>query len=230
MILIANGRAEGIQLAQTEILVVPPAVAIQYHSDLRTDWQLVSIPKSILAEVAAHGGNLWRLQLPLNERILNDKATGRLFGALAEEHTSRGLASSLAIDALARLLLVEVLRQLERRQSCSTWVSLPPRQLRSILNFIEANLGNELRLADLAALQGRSPYYFCRIFKSATGLSPRQYVLRCRVARAKLLLANDSLDLAGIALESGFGSQSHFGTTFRRITGCTPKQFRQMAA
>ena len=68
------------------------------------------------------------------------------------------------------------------------------------------------------------------IFKQATGLSPHQYILHRRIERAKELLSDHRRNLAGIALESGFGSQSHFGTIFRRLTGCTPKKFRQLAA
>jgi AraC family transcriptional regulator len=72
-----------------------------------------------------------------------------------------------------------------------------------------------------------SPYHFARLFKHSTGLPPHQYVIACRVERAKeLLRERDRLPLADVAAEVGFSSQSHFTRHFKRLVGVTPRRFR----
>ena len=74
-----------------------------------------------------------------------------------------------------------------------------------------------------------SPFHFSRAFKQATGSAPHQFVIARRVRRAQLLLAAGSCSQAQIAYETGFASQSHFASTFRRVTGMTPGQYRRTA-
>nr|WP_058998923.1 helix-turn-helix transcriptional regulator [Leptolyngbya sp. NIES-2104] len=68
-----------------------------------------------------------------------------------------------------------------------------------------------------------SPHHFSRLFKQSTGLSPHQYVIRCRVERAKQLLLKGEMTIAEVAATVGFYDQSHFAHYFRRLMGVTPK-------
>ena len=72
-----------------------------------------------------------------------------------------------------------------------------------------------------------SPSYFSRLFKQSTGYAPHQYVIRCRVERAKKLLLQEKLTIADIAYSLGFAHQSHLNRHFKRLVGVTPKKFRQ---
>jgi AraC family transcriptional regulator len=60
-----------------------------------------------------------------------------------------------------------------------------------------------------------SPYYFSRLFKQSTGLSPHQYLLHQRGERAKHLLADPRRRIADVSQEVGFAAQSHFATRRR---------------
>jgi AraC-like DNA-binding protein len=213
-----------------ETVVLPPALRQPFPLEKGRVWHGVVIPESALLDLLAHGVRPWQLQLPSKVITLRCADIASRMRTLVAESKHEALASQFAIDALARLLLVAILRNLEPSQVQSTWVPLPPRQLREILNHIDANLESDIRLAELAQIHGWSPYYFCRIFKKSTGLTPHQYVLRQRVEKAKNLLGNSSLDLSNVALEAGFANQSHFGTIFRRFTGYTPKQYRLAVA
>lgn len=103
---------------------------------------------------------------------------------------------------------------------------LPKYKLRRAVEYIDANLTEDIALDDLAGLTRMSVFYFVRLFKQSTGLSPHQYVLRERVERAKKLLAGEQHSITEIALEVGCSSHSHFSTVFRRVTGETPKTYR----
>jgi AraC family transcriptional regulator len=104
---------------------------------------------------------------------------------------------------------------------------MPQARLQRVLEYMQAHLDQEVSLAALAAVGQMSPYYFSRLFKQSTGLSPHQYVLQQRIAWATRLLAEPRLSVAAIAYRVGFASQAHFTAIFRRWVGTTPQQYRR---
>ena len=104
--------------------------------------------------------------------------------------------------------------------------SLTSTQLQQVRDYINTHLDRDLSLVQIAGVINISPTYFASLFKSATGISPHQYVIRQRVERAKLLLLKTDLMIADIALQVGFSSQSHLTQQFKRLTGMTPKRAR----
>jgi AraC family transcriptional regulator len=104
--------------------------------------------------------------------------------------------------------------------------SMPTTRLNRVLEFINQNLAQDLRLWELAQIAGMSPNYFCEQFKVSTGLSPYQYILRCRIERAKQYLRDPKVTLACAGAAAGFADQSHFTKVFRRVVGVTPMKFR----
>lgn len=115
-----------------------------------------------------------------------------------------------------------------RSASPHSQASIAPYRLRKAQEFLEANLCSEIRLDDVAAAAGLSPYHFCRQFKRATGSSPLRYVLERRIERAKKLIVETEASLVNIALELGFSSQSHFTSIFRKLAGQTPHRYREL--
>jgi AraC family transcriptional regulator len=104
---------------------------------------------------------------------------------------------------------------------------LAPAVLRRVQLFVVANLERPIPLSDLAARAGLSEFHFARAFRSATGTTPRVFVERARIERAKELLGESDLSLAEVAARTGLGSQSRFTTTFRKATGFTPATYRR---
>jgi transcriptional regulator GlxA family with amidase domain len=101
--------------------------------------------------------------------------------------------------------------------------------LRRAIHFVNDNLDSRLKWDDIAAAIGIDRFAFGRSFKRATGMTPHQYVIRCRLRRAMRLLARSDLTLADIALEVGCSCQSHLTTLFRKYLGTTPGAFRVSA-
>jgi AraC family transcriptional regulator len=99
--------------------------------------------------------------------------------------------------------------------------------LAAVLDYIDENLEGRLTLPKLSEIARLSVFAFVRSFKTSTGLPPHRYILRRRVERAKLLLADAALNIAEVALRCGFGDQSAFTTTFRRLTLQTPSAYRE---
>ena len=95
--------------------------------------------------------------------------------------------------------------------------------LRQVIEYVHAHLDQELGLAELAAIAHLSPHYFTRLFKQSTGSTPHQFVIRCRVERAKTLLLSGKSSIAEIAQQVGFANQAHLNVHIKRSLGVTPK-------
>lgn len=103
---------------------------------------------------------------------------------------------------------------------------LPAPRLKRTLEYVDAHLGENITLADLAQNSNLSLYYFATLFKKSTGLSPHRYILHRRVSRAQQLLQNTDLSVLDVSLDLGFQHQNNFARAFRRVTGMTPTGFR----
>jgi AraC-like DNA-binding protein/ligand-binding sensor protein len=97
-------------------------------------------------------------------------------------------------------------------------------------DFIAAHLADELSLRDVARAAHMSPFYFCKIFKGATGLTFTDYLGRARVEKTKELLLNPNTRISEAAFAVGFQSLSQFNRVFRRITGESPTHHREHGA
>lgn len=84
-----------------------------------------------------------------------------------------------------------------------------------------------MSLRELSSLVQISPHYFSQLFKQTTGTTPHQYVIRCRIERAKYLMQQNKLPLAEIATQVGFTDQSHLHRHFKRLVGVTPKTYQR---
>lgn len=96
-----------------------------------------------------------------------------------------------------------------------------------IANYVEANLGKDIALTDLAQLVGLSRFHFLRAFKKTTAETPYQYLLRRRIERAQALLTEGKLLVTEIASAVGFKDSTQFIRTFRRKVGVTPGKYRE---
>ena len=85
-------------------------------------------------------------------------------------------------------------------------------------------MNDEITLETLAEIVHLSPYHFARLFKSATGMPPYQYVLQCRVEQAKALLITGRHSISEVADMVGFATQSHLNRHVRKMLKVTPRE------
>jgi len=89
-----------------------------------------------------------------------------------------------------------------------------------------SKIDGDISIAEIADACGLSRSYFIVAFRETTGLTPYQWVLSLRVARAREMLADADLTLAEIALRCGCADQSHFTRVFTRAFGTSPGRSR----
>jgi AraC family transcriptional regulator len=179
-----------------------------------------------LNQIAAENGFSTGIQLN-HQVIFTDPTILHIAQLLRAEVQSDGLAGSLYVESLRNLLGVHLLRNYSQEvpRKLET-VAIDHLQLQQIKDYIEAHLADDLAIAHLAALIPMSQFHFARSFKAAIGAPPHQYITQRRVEQAKVLLAVTQLPIIEIAEQVGFSNQSHFTSQFRKLTGATPKQYR----
>ncbi|MGN1022594.1 MAG: helix-turn-helix domain-containing protein [Lachnospiraceae bacterium] len=98
------------------------------------------------------------------------------------------------------------------------------------ISYISEHFDEPLRLGTLAEVACLSPYYFSRLFRRTTGMTPHQYVLETRIRSAKFLLSSTERSVKEIAVDTGFPDESSFCACFRAKTGNTPSDYRKSLA
>jgi AraC-like DNA-binding protein len=140
-------------------------------------------------------------------------------GFLAEELRHGGfdglrstLAEELLVGALGRGLGIarEVL----------------PAALARAVGFIDARYRDPITVAEVAAASGSSESRLHALFKQRLQVSPKRYIAGRRMKQAALLLEQDGLAIAEIALQVGYGDQSAFTRAFKREFGVAPARYR----
>lgn len=136
--------------------------------------------------------------------------------------------ASAADDLAAEELLIALLKTaLEGDRRSGSGGRTNARLIRRTKEFLEAELANPLRLADIGRAVGASPAYLTDMFRRAEGIPLHQYLTQLRLARALAELPHTD-DLTGLALDAGFSSHSHFSAMFRRAFWMTPSRFRHL--
>ena len=107
---------------------------------------------------------------------------------------------------------------------------LPRDKLDNVLVYIDASLGESLKVRHLAERVGLSQFHFARMFRRSVGQPPHEYLTQLRMERAKGLLRDTELPLARVATLVGYQTQAHFTGVFHREVGTTPRSYRLAAA
>ena len=152
--------------------------------------------------------------------------------SLLSELQEANVVGRLYADSLAIALAMQLIRHYSSLKDVQIGHGgMAPQRLRKAIGRIDQHLDGEeegrvgLRL--VAKEVGMSYSHFSRAFKQSLGMSPTNYIAARRIERAKRLMQETDFPISEIALRSGFSSQSHFTTSFRRLAGVTPRSFRR---
>jgi AraC family transcriptional regulator len=158
----------------------------------------------------------------------------------AVEHIGLSILAELANETAAARMFVEtasltLAARLVQKYSDSgasaptnaAAYSLEHKRLHRVLDYIAANLQDDITLEDIAGIAGYSPFHFARKFTLAMDVSPHRYISRMRLEKAMAELAAGRLPLTEIALNAHFSSQATFTRAFHRATGTTPNEYRR---
>ena len=150
------------------------------------------------------------------------------FSALEKERQSRSFGAGSNVQALASLILVAVLRELDGQQNYreSDANSSLARYVDIIDDYIALHYAEDLRIGDLAEQVGITSRHLARIMQQNYGCTFRQRLLEIRLYYAREYLTTTQLPINQIAIRCGFTAGSAFSAAFRKNIGWTPTEYR----
>ena len=95
--------------------------------------------------------------------------------------------------------------------------------------YIKTHFCEHITLEQTAAYVDLSPTYFTKRFKDETGLTFKEYVTTCRLDKIKKLLKDSSLSLKEITYQAGYTDPNYVSRVFKKMVGCSPKEYRKLA-
>lgn len=188
------------------VIAICPTLLNQITQELM-QWKIELIPQYSIEDPV-----IQQLALALKTEIQTGCLSGRLYG--------EALGTALAARLIQNYAVSKPAFELKAK-------GLSRSQLAQVIDYIKANLAQDLSILDLATLTGMSESHFSRSFKHSVGIAPYQYLIQQRVERAQQLLMQPAIPISDIALDCGFANQTHFTRVFRQIIGLTPKAYQK---
>jgi AraC-like DNA-binding protein len=163
----------------------------------------------------------------------SDKAAMRWsLERMREELRDPQPGGSLITQQLAYMMLVQALRLhlTDATNAGPGWLSaLSDKQMSIAIASIHNDPGHPWTLQSLAERVGMSRSVFALRFRQTVGTTPMEYLTRWRMLLAADRLKNSADGLCAIAQSLGYESESAFGKAFRRVMGCSPRQYTRIA-
>jgi AraC-like DNA-binding protein len=163
----------------------------------------------------------------------SDKAAMRWsLERMREELRDPQPGGSLIAQQLAYMMLIQALRLHLADEACAGpgWLSaLSDKHMSLAITSMHSDPGHPWSLQSLAEKVGLSRSVFALRFRKTVGVTPMEYLTRWRMTLAADRLKSSSDGLSAIAQSLGYESESAFGKAFRRVMGCSPRQYARTA-
>ena len=209
-----------------DLWVNPAGVPFSHRINGRNQFVLLTLDPSKIPELLPDQPLLER-QVFRRQHQCQDKHLQALIQALLIEAEMGGPNGRLYADTLSTALATHFVNHysIDCPIDFSSLHPIERQRLGRIVDYIEANLTEEISLSDLALEAGLSKFHFSRLFKDAIGVTPHKYVVKRRIEQAAQVLRRGDVTIAQVAHRFGFTDQSHFTRVFKQVKGVTPKRF-----
>ena len=188
------------------------------HADRIMFGKWSSLPKN---EILAIGKILRLCNTPVLSRI---KEAGRILNEIRNEIFNQQIGYSTRVNQLLDELFILIARKLTLQNNTHRDF---PQSFMNLENALRQNLSHNWSVEEMAAMVGLGTTTFTEKVKNYSGFSPLNYLITIRISEAIKLLKQNDLSVTDIALDTGFYSSQHFSTTFKKLTGYTPSDFRK---
>ena len=224
-----NGCVKHERIGSGDIVVGPANVSHFVCWETEAEFTLLFLEPALIASTADEFNAPDRVEI-LPHFAQPDPLIYQIGLALKSQLEFNEWGNKLYVESAASMLAVHLLQHYcTRKHTIEKYTGgLPNYKLRQVVDYINAHLDQNLGLASLAELVQMSHYHFGRLFKQSTGVTPYQYLIECRLERAKSLLVNTDLSIAEIAKRTGFSSHSHLTRLFCKHLSVTPHEYKQM--
>jgi len=173
------------------------------------------------SESAAIGKILSLNSLPVLARF---GEAGKILKCIHQELFGQEIGYQTRINHQIAELLIMATRQMTRQGHSGRDF---PKTFMRLEEMLRGNLAHQWTVEEMAALVGLGTTLFNERVKSYSGFSPINYLINIRISEAIKMLKRPEISVTDIALDTGFYSSQHFSTTFKKLTGFRPSEFRK---
>jgi AraC family transcriptional regulator len=222
-----NDRLRCDRFRNGDICLIPATAPVLVRLQDASEFISLHLDPIFMKQIAAEIVDPDQLEI-VPQFKLNDPLIYQLGIALKANLESESVYSRLYTESMATALSTHLLQHYSIRKPKIKSYSdgLSSVQLGQVTEYIHQHLAQNPSLTSMAEIVHMSLFYFSRLFKQSTGLTPHQYLLKCRTDRAKQLLKTTNRSIADIAGQVGFVDQSHLNRHFKRHFGVSPSQLR----
>jgi AraC family transcriptional regulator len=214
------GRALEHETVTGALAICPAGVDCSADSDANADMLVLAIKPGHLTLAAAEDA---AIDARLNERLSGyDQNLFNAARCLAAESAAGYPNGPLFWNETSDRLIGGLLNGHTSKPAKPARGRLHPRVLQRIRDHVLSHLAEPIEVAELAALAGRSPFHFSRVFTMSVGMTPYRYVVHLRLQAALQRVRDGRMGLAEIAADTGFSDQSHLSRWIRRVHGVAP--------
>lgn len=169
--------------------------------------------------------SIWRvLNNKQGRSIMKSKDAGTLFNSIYVELKNREIGYYTRINAMLAELFIQFTRNIVNQSSATRDF---PQIFLKLEQKLRQNLEHQWTVEEMAAIADMGTTTFTEKVKNYSGFSPLNYLINIRISEAIKQLKKCDANVTEIALSTGFYSSQHFATTFKKLTGYTPSQFRK---
>jgi AraC-like DNA-binding protein len=164
------------------------------------------------------------LQLNNTAVLARVKEAFTILQTIKDELSNQQVGYTTRVNHLIDELLILIVRQSTHQTNLRRDF---PQTFTKLEETLRQSLAHQWTVEEMAGLIGLGTTAFSEKVKNYTGFSPLNYLINIRISEAIKLLKKQELNITNIALETGFYSSQHFSTTFKKLTGYTPVEFRK---
>jgi AraC family transcriptional activator of mtrCDE len=159
-----------------------------------------------------------------NSPVISLKEAQTIIHALLNELKNEEVGRQSMVNHLLDQLFIYTCRQLVRQSNLRRDF---PQTFFNLEQILRKDLAHQWTVEEMAVLTGMGTTAFTEKVKSFSGFSPINYLINIRVSEAIKMLKRGEVNVTTIAHATGFYSSQHFATTFKKLTGYTPSEYRK---
>lgn len=210
-------------LRQGDFFFIVPGEIIKYEADCKMPWSFywMGFRGTLVTEL------LQRCRLSAENPVFHENQPGRIKNAFSEiiEISTLGGDSDILITAK----LIEILYLLCHQFPINDDITPqnPKRIAVQAMQYIRNHYDRNIKIEEVAHYLNIDRTYLHRLFVQEFQKSPKEYLTRIRIDKAKMLLLDTGYSIATIAFSVGYQDALLFSKVFRNATGYTPSEYRQ---
>lgn len=217
------------EIGRNKIIVFNPDVNVycKKHETSTSRYYTVTIKRKFLNEVAEDMGFDENILFANVENPFSNNVRQAILN-FKQEIDNYGNSSSMIIDSFSIQIVASLLREIKSNVNFRDFgLTMGDGYVKNAKDFIDEYYNSDISIVDICREIHVSPYHFIRLFKEKMGVTPHEYLLNLRIDNAKRMIKDNEDSIMIIGKKCGFINNGHFSTTFKRLTGLSPVEYKK---